>query len=229
MPIEMKPKIFIHSLRLLIVALFLQSCGPEISFEQPQPAEIKPEQEFKDKYKGKYFGIDDSSYLYIYPSLIVQEWGTLFAYRKSVFDTIKSYSIRNDSIFGSEIEKGVPFKYINDTISFILNYKDTLFAISDHNVLKYYKRQYFLNTNIDVNIWHVRKMYIDEDGYLVIGDLSSKDEIDNLKEITTVKEIKCDTAGRIIRYSANPTKKQFKEFVKKGGFTRINRFVKVKN
>lgn len=224
----MKTRIFINLTAIFILMMVLLSCNLNISFEQPQPVGVKSEQAFKKKFIGKYFGIDDSSYLYIYPTFIVQEWGTLFAYRKSVFDTIQSYSIRNDSIFGSEIEKGVPFKFANDTISFILNYKDTVFFIGGNNILKYFKKQYFLNNKVEDNIWYVRKMYIDNNGYLVIADLSSIDEIDNLKEVTEVNEIRGDSSSKIMRYSANPTKKQFKEFVKKGGFTQVNRFVKVK-
>ena len=214
---------------ILLFLLFLQSCEPQISFEQPQPAGVGNENAFKKKFLGKYFCIDDSSYLYVFPTFIMQEWGTRFAYPKSVFDTIKTYSIRNDSIFGSEIERGVPFMFVNDTISFVLNYKDTIFQINSKNVLRYFKKQYFLNDKVEENMWFVRKMYIDKDGYLVFADLSSVDEIDNLKEVTDVKEIRADSSKVIIRYSANPTKKQFKEFVKKGGFTKVNRFVKVKH
>ena len=105
---------------------------------------------------------------------------------------------------------------------------DTAFQIGDNNILRYFKKQYFLNRKIEDKIWYVRKMYIDGSGYLVIADLSSTDEIDNLKEVTEVNEIRGDSSSKIMRYSANPTKKQFKEFVKKGGFTQVNRFVKVK-
>lgn len=214
---------------LIILTIGFFSCeSKKISFEQPQPEGVRNETSFKKKFLGVYFGIDDSSKLTISKTNIIKQWDMMFKYHKSSFDTITNYKIRRDSIYGAEFEKGVPYKYQRDTISFVLTYTDTLFFLDTVHFLRSLKNYYFLNYKFAEGAWGVKKLGFDKYGYLELCEISEKNEIENLREITQVKEIKSLDSNKIIRYSLNPSKKEFKKFFRNGGFIDVQRFVRIK-
>jgi Holliday junction resolvase len=86
-------------------------------------------------------------------------------------------------------------------------------------VLRKFKGYYFINTRCEKESWKVEKIQLSK-GELSISSISTKLELDNLKEITETPQ---DT---IPPYNFKATKKQFKEFVKNNGFRDTKTFIR---
>jgi hypothetical protein len=87
------------------------------------------------------------------------------------------------------------------------------------NVVRKFKGYYFLNIRYDKTSWEVKKIQLSK-GQLVISSISTKLDIDNLKEIT---ETPTDT---VPPYKFSATKKQFKELIRNDGFSDSEKFVR---
>jgi hypothetical protein len=89
------------------------------------------------------------------------------------------------------------------------------------NVVRRFKGYYFLNKRYDKTSWVVKKIQLTK-GQLTLSSISTKLDIENLKEIT---ETSADT---IPPYKFSATKKQFKQFIKSDGFSDNETFVRQK-
>ena len=89
------------------------------------------------------------------------------------------------------------------------------------NVVRKIKGYYFLNTRYDKTSWEVKKMNLSK-GHLIISSLSTKEDIENLKEITET------TQDTVTNYNFTATKREFKNFVKNGGFSDSETIVRLK-
>jgi hypothetical protein len=89
------------------------------------------------------------------------------------------------------------------------------------NVVRKFKGNYFLNTRYNKTSWSVEKMNLSK-GQLTISSISTKDDIENLKEMTETAQ---DT---VINSNFTATKKEFKKFVKNDGFSDSEAFVRIK-
>jgi hypothetical protein len=95
---------------------------------------------------------------------------------------------------------------------------DTVFQMNYDNVVRKYKGYFFLNIRYDKNSWGVSKMHLAKK-QLVISSISTKEEIQDLKELT-------ETSQDSI-YNFTVTKKQFGKYIKNGGFSDSEVFVKL--
>ena len=98
-----------------------------------------------------------------------------------------------------------------DTIKLHVRQADTLFLLSDSNVLKKFKGYYFLNYRADKNTWWVQKLSLTK-GVLTIGNITDSAAISHLKQLTESPQ---DTTS----LPFSPTKKQFKRFLQSKGFS----------
>jgi hypothetical protein len=109
---------------------------------------------------------------------------------------------------------------IHDTITGIILTDDTMFHISEGNVLRKFKGFYFLNT-VFSNSWEVQMVDLHK-GKLTIGKIPSKEGMDKLKAITSTA---VDSASGNVQITSD----QFKEFVKGGGFYNTEEYARIKN
>jgi hypothetical protein len=86
-------------------------------------------------------------------------------------------------------------------------------------VIRKFKGHYFINTELSNNNWDVIKLTKNKTG-LSLASIKKSEEIATLRELT-------ETASDTV-YSFNPTKKQFREFLKKKNFTNEDYYLKVK-
>lgn len=113
-----------------------------------------------------------------------------------------------------------PIKMIGDSLYYLVNYTDTIFWLSDENVLKKDKGYYFMNIKIDENSWTVSKLKLKK-GILTIARISTKEELELLEEIN---ESPIDSTT----YNISFTRKQFNKFVERDGFSKVDTFLRVK-
>lgn len=202
---------------ILLATLILVSCGDLVRFEEPQPAGRSNEKRIPQKLIGQYLSLDDSSKLIIADGLIIKFSVSHFS---DLVDSVEVKNIDGDTTFSGTEDK-FRFEVVvkEDSIFQHWGYYDTLFNLTEGDILRKYKGHYFLNDRISENSWRVMTLTKIDHG-VTLGTISTKDDIDNLRAVT---ETKSDTI-----FSFRPTKTEMKKFLKGKGFSDRDTFIKVK-
>ncbi|HYG39176.1 MAG TPA: hypothetical protein VD908_11180 [Cytophagales bacterium] len=207
-------------LRLLTLLIFsiLFACGPSITFEVPQPPSSNSLNRFPKKLLGHYISENQLSYLTISKNQVLKTYDYDIKLDRDSLD--EEYTIKGDSL----IEKATGIKQFikvaGDNIVAHINQVDTLFSLSSKNILKKFRGHYFLNTEYEDG-WSVTKLSFSK-GILTFGEINNKEDLDDLSKIV---ESDLDT----VIYNLKVTRKQFKKFVKEGGFREEEIYYRTKN
>ncbi|MES2616709.1 MAG: hypothetical protein V4613_02460 [Bacteroidota bacterium] len=211
-----------RKLQLTTVVVFLISlmaCQPPVTFNEPQPANTDNLSEFPKRLQGHYLSLLDNSTLTIDNNIIQKIYDYDYTLHPNQLDS--NSRISGDTLIDVRINEKTPIKRVGDSLVAHIHYIETLFEMNDDNVVRKFKGYYFLNNRYNVESWQVKKMELSK-GQLTISSIAVPTDIDNLKEIT---ETPHDTVSQ---YQFTPTKKQFKAFIKNGGFSDNETFVRVK-
>jgi hypothetical protein len=202
---------------LLLLLLF--SCKESlVTFEVPQPENSQILKEFPKRVMGTYYDLENNAELQIEKYII----------RKLLFfqDTInvsqldKNEIIVGDTLYILKTKEKFKITKINDTLFANYTLTDTIFQIGENGTLKKYKGNFFLNKKLEnLEFWEVEMLSI-KNGVLQLKGIKTENEIALLEEITETKK---DT---IKPFTVKPTKRQFKEFIKKNGFTDGETYIK---
>lgn len=194
---------------ILIFAFLFESCQPAVTFDKPQPENVKSLTSFPERLQGKYLSADQASILTISDKLITRNYDF---YLEQHTDSLgSSYKLLGDTLF--DIEKGTKEKIAvnGDAIIQHAHWTDTLFKISERNILKKFKGHYFLNIQYRQNAWEVKKLSL-KNGLITISSISEKNDIQKLRDIQR-------TSADTVSTQFVLTRKQFKRFVKSEGFS----------
>ncbi len=200
---------------IILTSLF--ACEPTVTFNEPQPTDTDNLSKFPKRLQGQYLSLEDNSTLNISDKLIQRIYDFDFKVHPNQLDSTARLS--GDTIIDLRTNEKTLIKRDGDSLINHVHYIDTLFQIDYDNVVRKFKGYYFINTCYDKTSWEVKKIQLLK-GQLVISRISTKQDIENLKEIT---ETAVDT---IPPYKFTATKKQFKEFIKNDGFTDSEIFVR---
>lgn len=207
----------------LIFLAQLFSCDvsePEaaIEFDTPQPENVRNEKSFRPQFIKSYFHTQDSSDVLVIGRkgiFRIQQMNLMIS--ASEVDSSEEIRLTRDKLFLSEDdEDGLPYFMKNDTIHITHKRIDTVFFISDKQVLRSYKGNYYLNYLQNDGFWQVKKVELNK-GNLRISSLNTGMDFNKLKKATEIREIK-DEQGKVIDFVAHPSKKEFKKFIDHGGF-----------
>ena len=202
---------------------------PNLNFEEPHPSNDKNENKFKRKYQGTYLCLSDSSILTIDKDKIIQEWYIVAKFTKAQLDTTEGIEIKEGLLYSEDSKEPFPVEFIGDTAVLEYHFNKTIFRLSDNQVLRYFKGLYFLNFRESDNLWTVKTLTLDKEGILTINRIyGGEEEIQKIKDITTVEEI-TDDEGKVVDYKVRPTKKELKEIMKSDLFKEGTQFQKIKN
>lgn len=205
----------------IFVALTILACEDPIRFEKPQPEGTIEQHVIPRKYHGRYQSLEDSSILIISRGNIISYYKRQFKGRIAELDPAERILFSKDTTFSDEHGKAtVKVKHSGAEIAYQYENRETIFSFARHDVLKKFRGYYFLNHETDASHWTVTKLGFTKEG-LVLGSLSSKDDLRRLQELTQQKS---DTV-----YNFRPTSKQMKKFIRDKGFHNEERFVKLKN
>ncbi|HSH65932.1 MAG TPA: hypothetical protein VLB84_09060 [Bacteroidia bacterium] len=202
-----------------LLCLFLIACdGPSVTFESPQPIDVKNQDHFPKILMGKYINVSDSSVITITDKAITRGFNIKYVISKKELDTMKNCKVVNDTLYNNHTNEKTCIVNIHDTLYTPYRLQDTLFYISDKNILRKDRGYYFLNL-LYRSKWEVQKLDY-RNGKLSICSISDMEEIKNLKAIT-------DNTGDTMVYF-NPDKKQFRKFIKSKGFSKKEEFVRLR-
>ena len=213
---------------LIFLPFAFYACGPSVYFEKPQPQRTSNQKSFKSPFMGTYRSANDSSSIIISPKMIMREGKVLIRRTRGDIDSSHSYRLQKDTLIDLSSRKKFPVKISNDTITYQLPEKDTLFVVSKDKLLRFMKGNHFLNYKISENHWYVKKMGFDKDGSLLISEIKVPDDIDNFKLIAEVKEMRGQDNPNSLEYLLDPKKKEMKAFLDKNGFRNTIRYTRIK-
>jgi hypothetical protein len=209
-------------LKLISIFFILTSffaCEPPVTFNEPQPSDTENLSKFPKRLQGEYLSLADNSTLLISDKLIQRTYDYDYKVHPSQLDS--SSRLSGDTIIDLKTNEKTITKRNGDSLITHVHYIDTLFQMDYYNVVRKFKGYYFLSTRYDKTSWEVKKIQLAK-GLLLISSISTKLDIENLKEIT---ETPTDT---VPPYKFTATKKQFKEFIKNDGFSDSETFVRLK-
>lgn len=212
----MKPLKIIFALSILTS---LVACETPVTFTEPQPPETDNLSSFPGRLKGVYLNLSDSSTLSINDKLIQRTYD--FDYKIHLNQLDSTVRLLGDTLINLETNEREVIKRDGDSLKIHIHNIDTIFQMDFDNVVRKFKGYYFLNTRYDKTSWAVEKMKLSK-GQLIISSISTKEDIENLKEITET------TQDTLTNYNFTATKRQFKEFVKNDGFSDSEIFMKLK-
>jgi hypothetical protein len=212
----MKP---LRIISAIIILTSLVACEPPVTFTEPQPTDTDNLSNFPRRLKGVYLSLSDSSTLSINDKLIQRTYDFDYKIHPNQLDSTARLS--GDTLMNVETKERELIKRDGDSLLIHIHNVDTLFLMNYDNVVRKFKGYYFLNTRYDKTSWSVEKMQLSK-GQLIISGISTKEDMENLKEITETAQ---DT---VANYNFTATKRQFKKFVKNDGFRDSETFVKLR-
>ncbi len=200
--------------------LLLGACENSVQFEVPQPEGIKNEASIPSKLRGTYKHITNPETLTITDDQIIEATHVKNTFPKSELDSAEAAGIHGDTAVTLKEDHTIYFLQIKgDSACLEFTTYDTLYNVLRGDVIRKFKGHYFINTELSNNNWDVIKLTKNKTG-LSLASIKKSEEIATLRELT-------ETASDTV-YSFNPTKKQFREFLKKKNFTNEDYYLKVK-
>jgi hypothetical protein len=214
---------------LLIVFGFLMlfiACETPIYFDEPQPTNGKTEKVFDKKYIGRYQSTSEKgAFLDIKKNKIIAEWFWEVEKTKAELDTLEGYVWKNDKLYYHDKLQNTTIK--GDTVVINGNSKEVLFTIGKNGILKNYNNMYFLNNRFEGG-WEVKKLHLNHQNKLILSEISTKEEMEYLQEITKVDSIMVDDTSQNIRYyKANPSEQEFEDIINGSFFTVEDVYIKI--
>ena len=203
----------------LITSLIIVACKESVvSFEETQPTDCKALQVFPSKILGSYYNPDENSELEIAKEFIIKK--LMINDTLNMREIDENETIDYDTLYNSKTKEKYQIRRINDSLFSNYVLYDTIFIINKDHVLKKLKGHFFLNKRINKSdFWAVEKLSYSNE-ILNINRIETEEEMKLLQSIT---ETKMDSTKP---FSVKPTKKQFKEFLKKNGFVNGDTYLK---
>jgi hypothetical protein len=213
---------------LILFGLIIAGCSPTVLFNSPQPAGKKDLVQFPPRYQGEYEAIDDTSFYLVEKYMIRQRNIIDISVPRTEIDTSQDVILEGNLLYVKETGEKVPVTFRNDSVFGTLTTYDTTFFISDKGILRKFKGYYFMNFKQEEDQWMVYKLKFTKDGSATLCGISKDEEIDQIKAIFTVEEIKNDK-GEGQKYIIKPEKGDFKKLIEMGHFRECTQYKKIKN
>src|SRR6185295_2214431 len=111
----------------ILFCIFLCSCdGPAVTFEHPQPLDVKDLEQFPKNLTGQYISMLDSSIITITDKAITRGFNIKYIMCKKELDTMKHCTLTNDTLFNKRTNEKICIVNINDTLYSPYHLQDTL-------------------------------------------------------------------------------------------------------
>jgi hypothetical protein len=191
-------------LLLLLCAILLAACVSDIKFDTPQPEDRPDEESIPKKLWGIYRSAQDSSLLRVSPDKLVRYINRRFVVPKTLLDS--AYVINGDTSF-VDTENKLIVRVAGDSVYGRFRYLDTLFDISQINVLRKFKGYYFLNKQVGSHDWNLFLMTYGRNELELVTRWSDK-------EIAALREI---THGKSDSRDFKPSRREMAKFIMKMG------------
>lgn len=205
----------IYCFSIIFVATILGACQPSVVFGDPQPVTVDPLTKIPDIYRGIYWCNVDSATLYVDDKAFVRRKEFLIKTTLQEIETDPDLDIVNGQLYVNDWEGYFPITKIEDTITTQLIMRDTIFSISDNQLVKAYKGHLVLNLKMKNNTWEVLVVSQRRDELLTISKAEIPEDLAKLDSITTVSLLNGPDRVRTQIY-LKPTAKEFERIYNEG-------------
>ena len=209
---------------VFVMMIVLTSCGGKfVTFTEPQPVNSPNLKKFPERLQGEYIEGTDNSRLSISEFMMIKTAELEVKLHKNDLDS--SVSLKGDILTDLTNNISVPVKWDRDSLIYQYTYKDTLFTLSEKNILRKLKGHYFLNRDLGGFGWEVEQMDYRK-GRLSFSTISDSLAIKNLREIGETEEVYLSDSLKHEKMKVSH--KEFKNFVSDKGFQESAVYRKVK-
>jgi hypothetical protein len=211
----------------ILLSMVIAGCSPTVLFNSPQPAGKKDLVQFPFRYHGTYESLEDSS-VYLVEKYMIRKRNIIdINVPKTEIDTSQDVILEGNLLYVKETGEKVPVTFRNDSVFGTLTTYDTTFSISEKGILRKLQGYYILNFKQEEDQWMVYKLKFTKDGTATACGISKDNELDQIKEIMTVEEIKNDK-GDGEKFIIKPEKGDFKKLIEQGHFRECTQYRKIK-
>ncbi len=193
------------------VILLIASCEPAVVFKTPQPKGISEITSFSPQFRGTFFCESDSSLVVIDKNIIYKTHWYDFSVTEDRIESDPNLMKSGELLLVKDLGDCTINKIQNDTVFASIRLSDTLFLLSDENILKSYKGHQVMNLKLKDGDYEVIILSLDEDTNLELKMANLPGEVSDLEKITTVKDVSYED---VEQYQINPTRLEFDEILK---------------
>ena len=122
---------------MLIVLISLFACEPQVTFTEPQPTNTASLSKFPKRLHGNYLSLADNSMLTINDNLIQRIYD--FDYKIHINDIDSNFRLSGDTLIDISTQEKTIIKREGDSLTNHFYGIDTLFQISNENIVKKFK------------------------------------------------------------------------------------------
>lgn len=209
------------SLILLVAFLALTTCGPDVKFVEPQPQGGPNLSSIPKLYHGNFKNQSDSTYLIIDSFSIKKEWRTtewvncdsLEKELKIPINSDTTLQINDKLMLDKLAELTLAINLIDDSAKVRVMGSEILFAVSDSQLVRTYKRFCFLNFGTKDGYWQVKTLRLDGD-LLDFSELIDSKDIEDFNDLTRITTITDTVSGKIVEYRLNPTHRELRRILR---------------
>ncbi|CAN5738746.1 hypothetical protein BH11BAC7_BH11BAC7_09880 [soil metagenome] len=206
-----------YILAFLLLANII-ACEEAVTFTEPQPTGTPALLKFPKRLRGNYLNVENNSTLIIDDKFIQRAYD--FDQKMSRNKLDSNSRISGDTLINLKTKEKFLIRMDSDSITYRVHLTDTLFQIDDEHVVKKFRGYYFLNS-FDGDGWEVMKLE-QSNGQVALSTIAAGSELDDLREITESAQDTVAPRQFVL------TKNQFQAFIKKGGFSEGEVFIKQK-
>lgn len=217
----------------ILIMCFLFSCSGDqiyVRFKTAQPDGVKASKSFKRKFKGSYVNCSDpNDKLIISDHLVLGSKTLQFISHINDLELDTTFSVNRNKKQELKIlfeNEGYKFEIYADTINASKIELDTIFQISENQVLKNIKGSYFLNFKKGEAFWNVSKLNLKKDT-LLIGEIFPSDTLLRYDFVSKYEMYNERDSTKITEYSIHSNKKDLKKLMKSNAFEECKCYYKV--
>lgn len=181
---------------LFYLAFIVVACGSsrQGDIEELQPVSVDDLNEFPAYVQGYYQSVDDGTIMRITNKVIKIEKHVVYLLTSKDLLNQRRYVLKGDTLLDRDAKSQKIVRRLGDSILVDDIYHDTIFKISEFNVLRQDKGYLFLNYQVDVADYRVKLLYTDNSGFLCFSKPQSMSSIETLEEVAA-QEPRYDSLG----------------------------------
>jgi hypothetical protein len=196
---------------------WLSACEPIATFEKPQPENTRNSVRIPQKLAGTYRNAYGNTFIFITNQTVTRQ--QCYEERTHQKDLDSTVVLQGGFLVDLATKARIKVTLIGDSVVQREEFLDTLLNLAGDDVLKKFKGRYFLNQKYGEKSWGVTSLAFRK-GALLVQTIATPEELVKLKAITNI------TSDCPVIF--NPTKKQFREFLKQNGFRTEETFFRFK-
>ena len=214
---------------VVILTLFIIGCEPGLVYENAVPPGLDNLTEIPELYQGSFVCITDSTHVYVTDKAIIEEYYHQFVTSIDKIDESGNCVIVGRGIHFKDQQVCVPFEYISDRLVTGKIYKvDTLFSISEKQVLRSYKGHLFFNYQMPQGNWVATMLTPTDNAGFKFRLLDMKEDVSQIKAASThvaTRELKDDKT----QYVINPTLVEFDKIMEAPNQVACEEFIRLRS